>query len=275
MSEKGVSFMNVHHPALPHGAKRNGFTLIELLVVVAIIALLAAILFPVFGSVRDKARQTSCLSNTKQIAIGLHMYIQDYDELLPVWSFVNPAGTTSYSWEWALFPYIKSRQVYVCPSATHMNSSTDARCDPTYANITGGNTSLGGTGSYGYNYSYLGRYQVVSGVYSLAPGFPLNLSAIPDPDDTVAIGEVTCQVGNQPGSIYLPEDWTTVLTGNPCGSTYTEGDQQASWHAGGCNFAFCDGHAKWESRQTIEYYKGDTLADPYWFSLIKPTWLSQ
>lgn len=62
---------------------RSAFTLIELLVVIAIIAILAAILFPVFAQARKKARQTSCLSNMKQIGYGLMMYTQDYDELLP------------------------------------------------------------------------------------------------------------------------------------------------------------------------------------------------
>jgi len=58
----------------------RGFTLIELLVVIAIIAILAAILFPVFSQVREKARQVSCLSNTRQIALALQQYAQDYDE---------------------------------------------------------------------------------------------------------------------------------------------------------------------------------------------------
>ena len=75
-----------------------GFTLIELLVVIAIIAILAAILFPVFAQARDQARQTTCLSNMKQLGTGLMMYGQDYDENLPSWPFTwSPAASTCRS----------------------------------------------------------------------------------------------------------------------------------------------------------------------------------
>jgi len=61
-------------------AAGSGFTLIELLVVVAIIALLAAILFPVFSRARENARRTTCQSNLKQLAMGMIQYAQDSDE---------------------------------------------------------------------------------------------------------------------------------------------------------------------------------------------------
>lgn len=81
-----------------HSRRANAFTLIELLVVIAIIAILAAILFPVFASAREKARQTACLSNTKQIGTAVSMYVQDYDESLPMggWSAAGGIGSRWY-----------------------------------------------------------------------------------------------------------------------------------------------------------------------------------
>ncbi len=69
---------------------RKGFTLIELLVVIAIIAILAAILFPVFAQAREQARTVSCLSNNKQIGLGVKMYAQDYDEEFPMGTYNGP-----------------------------------------------------------------------------------------------------------------------------------------------------------------------------------------
>jgi prepilin-type N-terminal cleavage/methylation domain-containing protein len=116
---------------------RAGFTLIELLVVIAVIAILAAILFPVFAHVRGKARQATCLSNEKQIAMGWLMYIQDYDETLP---FVlnhgaNDRNNSGYGdgGKWPavpgvtgqeprfqlvtlVMPYVKNQAVWYCPS---------------------------------------------------------------------------------------------------------------------------------------------------------------
>src|SRR5262249_38734327 len=70
--------------------KKSAFTLIELLVVIAIIAILAAILFPVFAQAREKARSISCLSNNKQVSLGVLMYVQDYDETYPIFFYGVP-----------------------------------------------------------------------------------------------------------------------------------------------------------------------------------------
>lgn len=97
----------------------RGFTLIELLVVIAIIAILAAILFPVFAKAREAARQTACINNGKQLATGLLMYAQDYDELLPrAWTSTGGPNNASRDWSTDTEPYIKNTRVFVCPSKT-------------------------------------------------------------------------------------------------------------------------------------------------------------
>jgi prepilin-type N-terminal cleavage/methylation domain-containing protein/prepilin-type processing-associated H-X9-DG protein len=112
------------------GRRRHGFTLIELLVVIAIIAILAAILFPVFAQARESARQTTCLSNMKQLGTATMMYVQDHDETYPdqrdakgrlqdgVWpaseATKKPQGQNFYD---ALNPYIKGDRIWLCPSA--------------------------------------------------------------------------------------------------------------------------------------------------------------
>src|SRR5437867_780231 len=94
--------------------RKRGFTLIELLVVIAIIAILAAILFPVFAQAREKARQASCLSNTKQLGTAVQMYLQDYDETFPFsdnFGVVIPGSPVQGGYQYwgdALFPYTKN-----------------------------------------------------------------------------------------------------------------------------------------------------------------------
>ncbi len=90
------------------------FTLIELLVVIAIISVLAAILFPAFARAREKARQTSCASNLRQIGVAALQYVQDNDETLPTRGFRT--ANWGYSWRTELYPYVKSLDVYQCPS---------------------------------------------------------------------------------------------------------------------------------------------------------------
>lgn len=215
----------------------KAFTLIELLVVIAIIAILAAILFPVFGRARENARRSSCMSNLKQIGLGMMQYTQDYDERYPYSvntdNLVSPtAGTANaqaipadtfrvqtgngtvayyYSWMDYIYPYIKSVQVFQCPSAK------DAPPTP----------------SYGYNAAFGVRGQQAN--YGANPG-SLTLSAVNRPAEIVLVMDLN----DTSSSITYPSQAFTWAI-----STNDTLKQRVIRHLDGATMAYADGHVKW------------------------------
>lgn len=137
---------------------RTGFTLIELLVVIAIIAILAAILLPVFAQAREAARKVSCTSNSKQLVTAINMYAQDYDEVLPFARF-DSSRTHLSSWMLEISPYVKNGAIFKCPSDPNPNNTWDG----TLADVSV---------SYGYNFLFLNS---------------VPLAAVNKPTETVAL----------------------------------------------------------------------------------------
>jgi len=250
--------------------QRSGFTLIELLVVIAIIAILAAILFPVFAKVREKARQITCLSNTKQLALGFVQYEQDFDEKTP--NGANPYGGGE-GWAGEIYPYVKSAGVFICPddSTPNFNGSTPF-------NIS--------------SYIYNSQVSIVVGTPGDNPPDSVTLSAYNAPASTVLLAEGQWSTGydvtrgySQPitgvaaagddangdnggsaggygtGGAYDPSGFNSN-NGTAGGTPYTikyatgpmvnstpgaaQGDFTATGrHTGGANYVLADGHAKW------------------------------
>ncbi len=212
--------------------RKSGFTLIELLVVIAIIAILAAILFPVFARARENARRASCQSNLKQIALGVFQYKQDYDEKLPVVTIPyndppNVYGRDSYGWADAMQPYLKSTQIYQCPS------------EPTAP----GSSYLGnGYTDYWINASAAGvsdaQFNAVSQTILLGDGDGAKSSA----DRYGSSSRYIVTAGADLGGYGSPATCTTTLT-TPVAPTLDKG---ASRHLDGGNYAYADGHVKWQ-----------------------------
>jgi prepilin-type N-terminal cleavage/methylation domain-containing protein/prepilin-type processing-associated H-X9-DG protein len=193
--------------------RRAGFTLIELLVVIAIIAVLASILMPVFSRARAKATATACLSNVKQIGLAVMMYSSDWDGPLPL----HPVSYLDSDWPEILQPYIKNRQIYVCPGTK----------DP--------------SGGSGYYYGMNPCLQSNPGQLIFPNFFNMgvdkmkycstNLNSVAEPSEKYLIGDMPVPNAAHPNGPMLSWSWWASATPGP--------------HNDGYNMAYCDGHAKW------------------------------
>lgn len=257
--------------------KHEGFTLIELLVVIAIIAILAAILFPVFAQAREKARAISCESNQKQIALGILMYTQDYDEYFPMSAM--QIGSNTYQWQVEVQPYIKNGAtgaawngtelggVWTCPDSPISNYDSYAPPSdmfPVYWAVPGKASN---------------KVEPVSKVVTVTDKIMLfdmgdnNNVAGATPfmlEDcwewfngaaTVASGPTAGEAALNPSTLTYPQstDWA-VVHGN-CDMPLSTHDWWGgcSWypnarHAGRENVAFFDGHVKSIVKNGINWY---------------------
>lgn len=240
------------HPFAIRPRPAKGFTLIELLVVISIIALLAAILFPVFSRARDNARRSGCHSNLRQIGMGMLQYAQDYDESL----VRNYYGDNGYlisdstpgaqKWKWmdAVQPHLKSEQLFSCPSAPR-GINTD-----TYE----------GRGAYVYyaklgtpnhpatpNYGYYGSYALNNANYAegnpRTPPAGAPLSSVSQPAQTIWVVD-----GN--GHFELP--WPDGVQNLAIVGRVPER------HFEMVNVLWCDGHVK---AQKVEQLAATRVVD--------------
>ena len=231
----------------------QAFTLIELLVVIAIIAILAAILFPVFARARENARRASCSSNLKQIGLGVLQYIQDYDERFPKIS-TPVAAAPPVGWADTIQPYLKSVQIFKCPSFTGPTGDTPNAVGYTTYWMNSTLNDDPGNGVVGKSQAALSNPSL-----TIMNGDGGNSS----PHTTARFN---CNGCNAAGSA------TGIAT---CGATLglatnlTAGGQQ---HLEGLNVSFTDGHVKWYKASTTQLspviYKANT---PFTTSGNNPT----
>jgi len=230
--------------------ERRGFTLIELLVVIAIIAILAAILFPVFAKAREAARKTTCTSNLKQLSLAMSMYRVDYDGRFPFGGWMSVPMDASNDWQNSIFPYVKNKGAYQCPSSTDIHNNGEQQAWNATAT------------------DYLINNQLSVNRQ------PLTEAAVVSSADCVMLLEGHCDWNNQ--SPCLAAGYTTpqnnnywcreysifgndgdLVTGTWNGSTHVWG---LTRHDGGVTTAFVDGHVKFITGINPVNGSADTLS---------------
>jgi len=192
----------------------QGFTLIELLVVVAIIGILAAMLFPAFSQARESARRAVCLSNLRQVGMALQMYTMDHNERLP-----GP-GASGREWPVSLQPYMKSTQILVCSSDNHSGEPTISG-EGTFPLSYGWNSLDLGDGRYGFRNPN---------------GSPLSLNSVSMPSETFMVFDYLSH--NAPNEAQVL-DASHLDTGDASTT------RVASRHLEGFSALYGDGHVKW------------------------------
>ena len=259
----------------------RGFTLIEILVVVAIIALLAAILFPVFAKARENARRSACQSNLKQIGLGFLQYSQDYDERYPVCgagAALDVSNNIGFGPGWAgqIYPYLKSSQIFRCPSDGYRESAPVApRVQVSYAynrNIGHFYVGTGATVNQFVNGSLIKLTEPTRTVMSIEVGgsvLPPNPNSLVDNVLVTALDEGgTSETDHSPSShgriVYTTaaggSGGAAFATGTMGNRGVGTGSMQTQFtrgypdgrHLEGANVLLADGHVKW--------YKGDSVS---------------
>lgn len=228
---------------------RAAFTLIELLVVISIISILAALLFPVFARARESGNATACLSNLRQIGLGLTLYLQDYDETYPMSRFPDATHAlggctstapsppsddlegTSINWKRAIEPYVKNKSLYKCPSNGYVWRSGG------YHNVVGDETNFAYPESerlptsYAINGSFF-HEAVPPCLYGESLVRPRYLKEIAEPSNLILLLE---------SRFTFPDLGNWMLKSHAPDSDSGGAFQP---HNGACNFLFADLHAK-------------------------------
>ncbi|MFA6717358.1 MAG: DUF1559 domain-containing protein [Victivallales bacterium] len=227
--------------------KINKFTLVELLIVIAIIAILASMLLPALNTAREKAKQSSCISNLKQVGSSLFMYADDFDGYCFPLNKINSTGKNY--WTARSYLYIKNPYLFLCPS----HPTNKARLEQ-YKTSSGWSLEQYNCSDYGYNWRYIGTSYALGSNSWPNYGSPAKLARIKSPSAIIFFAE-SVKIGT---STDTPE-WGYYMA---CWKKESY-NSVATRHNEGGNIFYGDGHCKY--RKTKEIYSDDANNDDFEF----------
>jgi prepilin-type processing-associated H-X9-DG protein len=254
------------------------------LVVIAIIAILAAILFPVFAQARERARTATCASNMKQVGLAVLQYAGDNDDYLPIYApspaiFVaaNPNSPSTpaerfwvgnisteghiLTWMDATFPYTKSVQVFSCPSHKRPLQQPDPTCDQEAANPGWFSAMQAAPDNGNMWYASLGYNSILGGIYGGGRVRPL--AAFKSTADKIEfVHNAGAYAYSNAGDFY---NWSTAAYEN--GGCSNARISKEMWpHSSGAPITYADGHVKWSPRSAAAKLScnGDQNNCYYW-----------
>ena len=238
MDPRAISSSFGHKPArtLSRPPAAVGFTLVELLVVIAIIALLAAMLLPVLARAKEKGRQASCVSNTRQQAMATFMYADDNANTLPPVAFQDSAGNET-DWPTLLDPYLKSTRIHLCPTDTASGSVPSAPAP---------------LSSYGLN--------ELAFVDLTDPGSaaPTRLTSFRNVVTTVMMGDIGTE-----DDLTTPRPNTLKMVAPGSDINDDKDARPSARHSKRCDLGFMDGHA--QPLRLEQFYTGQSPTNQ-WFA---------
>jgi len=267
------TYIEAKNPRHECGRARHAFTLIELLVVIAIIAILAGMLLPALSNAKTRAKGAGCLSNQRQWGIASMLYLNDYQDTLPLFGDIFPPTPAATSWYQKLAPYIVRAEA-ASPTNSEAYSTAVRKCPGGNAGPPPFTIVKSALESRAWN-CWVGVYYGLYGNPLTAPFYygnemkPVKSSRFNNPSDAMMYMDVVTHY------IYSPLVWSFDQDANKDGmadsmsgvytTEYAFNNGRPTVHGQACNVTLMDGHAERVGFKKLWDWRGSKVTHSYWY----------